>query len=151
MATYSPKEYKEKVLPALIQKGLQAAAKVLLAEATQRVPIHTGALRRSGKVIVQNGEVFITYGNSNVKYAAKQYFVRLGHVMASGEPQRLVPIFDDGKRASGKSTPYSRAYYLATNPTYKLTKVNKLAWLERQIKVGSTQTRMRQAFVNSTR
>lgn len=114
------------------------------------MPIHKGNLRRSAKVKKdrKNKLIIIRYGGKGVQYAKRQYEKNLGHVIRSGKPNRLVDKFDDGVRASPRTKPYSRAYYLATTPQYRLTRVNGLRWLDNSIRLGRVRTKLKRVFVN---
>jgi len=89
------KESKEK-----LRRGMWKAGRFLLARTQELVPVDTGALKKSGKLLVNEkhvGEnvpaIVVTYGNDKVDYAIYQhenldYFHNIGQAKFIEQPAR---------------------------------------------------------------
>ena len=87
------KENKQK-----LRDGMWTAGRFLLRESQKLVPVDTGALKASGKVLVRNNsddapEYIVTYGNGEVSYAVYQhenldYFHETGQAKFLEQPAR---------------------------------------------------------------
>lgn len=101
-------------------KALTVAAKYLLGEVMPFVPIDTGALRRSGKVIDgEDGSVSIKFGNEKTeKYAGFQYGSDTGefaqfHNFTNGAMSRMLELIETETRLSSKGKTGKRRYSAA--------------------------------------
>lgn len=68
--------FQKKKIDQMLQQTFNEVMKDVFAESQTLVPVKTGALRDSGKIVSKNGfdatgapEVYITYGDENVNYA----------------------------------------------------------------------------------
>lgn len=96
-------------LKVMQSKALTVAAKYLLGQVLPFVPIDTGALRRSGKVVDgEDGSVHIKFGNEKTeKYAGFQYGSDTGeyaqfHSFINGAMSRVLDLISSEKKISSK-------------------------------------------------
>lgn len=96
-------------------KALTVAAKYLLGEVMPFVPIDTGALRRSGKVIDgEDGSVSIKFGNEKTeKYAGFQYDKAQYHNFTNNAMARMLELIESETRLSSKGKTGKRRYAAA--------------------------------------
>lgn len=153
-----------RALQSMQVKALKAAAKVGLTHVLPFVPIDTGALRRSGKVIELDGGVALKFGDDKTQdYVKAQYGQLEGgsekfakrHHFTGGAMARLLDLISAGARRSvrgkGKRARYSAAYREAVE-TGNLTRFpNGAQWFDRILKDEQVQRRMWFAYAGALR
>jgi len=138
-------------------RALTAAAYVLLAHVLPFVPIHTGALRQSGKVKDFDGGVAIAFGGGSPsdKYAAYQYFDAKYHNFANGAMARMLELLRGEERASAtgdiETDRYAAAYQQAKDEGRLTLFPNGARWFEIIMKDPEVQHRAWVAYSNALR
>jgi|JI10StandDraft_1071094.scaffolds.fasta_scaffold30895_6 hypothetical protein len=153
-----------RALQSMQVKALRAAANVGLAHVLPFVPIDTGALRRSGKVIELDGGVALKFGDEKTQdYVKAQYGQLEGasgkyakrHHFTGGAMARLLSLISATARRSargkGNRARYSAAYREAVEEGNLTSFPNGAQWFERILKDVEVQRRMWFAYARALR
>lgn len=145
-------------------KALRAAANVGLAHVLPFVPIDTGALRRSGKVVELDGGVALKFGDEKTQdYVKAQYGQIEGasgkyarrHHFTGGAMARLLSLISASARSKargkGNRARYSAAYREAVEEGNLTVFPNGAQWFERILKDEEVQRRMWFAYARALR
>ena len=117
-------------------KALTVAAKYLLAQVMPFVPIDTGALRKSGKVVDgDDGSVHIKFGDPKTeKYAGYQYEKAQLHNFTNGAMARMIELITSETKRSVKGSVDKKRYaaaYREAKDSGKLTRFpNGARWFD---------------------
>lgn len=153
-----------RALQAMQVKALRAAANVGLAHVLPFVPIDTGALRRSGKVIELDGGVALKFGDDKTQdYVKAQYgqlegdsgkFAKRHHFSGGAMARLLALISASAKsrvRGKGNRARYSAAYREAVDNGNLFRFPNGAQWFDRILKDEQVQRRMWFAYAGALR
>lgn len=155
-------------IEAIQRKALVASAQVALAQVMPFVPIDTGALRESGKIIdnAQDNEVFLEFGGkgsqgknpgavSPSKYASNQYSTARRHFLRSGKLGRLLQLFTGAAktRAKGKSNKsrYAAAYRQAIKNDSLTVFPNGVRWFKIILRSAEIRRKMASTYARAAR
>ena len=134
--------------------GLKLAAQELIRLSEPIVPVWTGKLRRTMRVKVVQGDVFVVAGDDSTPYAHRQYYSDLRHRGdVNKELLDLTALYRDAggakrRTGQGKRYLYARAYRLAIKNN-AITKQPAPRWFERTIEKPETQQAMTDIFAGA--
>lgn len=117
------------------KKAKFAAGSQILSETINFVPIASAELRRSGRVVIEGDDAFVTYGP--LPYARKQYFDNLRHLGKRGDYQSL----------GQTERTYSKNYRKAVK-TGLLSK-SRARWFDHILNDSATKTRIANVYTKA--
>jgi len=134
--------------------ALKLSAQELIRLSEPVVPVWTGKLRRTMRVKMEQGDVFVVAGDDTTPYAHRQYYSDLRHRGdVNKELLDLTALYRDAggaKRRTGRGRKYlyARAYRLAIKNN-AITKQQAPRWFERTIDKSETQQAMMDIFAGA--
>ena len=155
-------------IEAIQRKALVASAYVALAQVKPFVPIDTGALRDSGKVVdnAQDNEVFIEFGGKGSRprknelkspsvYVHNQYSKAKKHFLTGGKLGALLDLFtgESKKRQTGGKhrNRYAAAYRQAIKNDSLTVFPNGVRWFKIILRSAEIKRKMASAYARAAR
>jgi hypothetical protein len=153
-------------IEAIQRKALSASAYVALAQVMPFVPIDSGALRESGKVIdnAQDNEVLLVFGGQGSagknpgaatpdKYVSNQYAKAKKHFLTGGKLGRILSLFTGTAKknyrgASNKSR-YAAAYRQAIKNDSLTVFPNGVRWFKIILRSAEIRRKMATTYARA--